>query len=248
MMGSLAVNYTEPLTPIVVVVLWIGVSRLAASRLKLWLLAALTAATLLTWPPVEWLLSRHLEAAYPVQPFRVPPGVQAIVVLSSDVSPAQFERPYALPDQETFNRCRHAAWIYRNSQLPVLVSGGGGKRGIPPFSVAMRELLLNNGVPPGQIWVEEGSVNTHGNALRSAKILREHGVQRIALVVDARSMRRAEACFRKEGIDVAAAPSKFMYLSANLQDWLPGWRAIRGNELTLHETAGLLLYRWRGWI
>jgi len=178
----------------------------------------------------------------------MPSGVEAIVVLSSGVSPAQFERPYALADHETFNRCLHAAWIQRNSALPVLVSGGGGKRGIPPFAMTMRELLVNYGVPPDRIWVEDRSLTTHDNARFSARILRERGVRRIALVVDARSMRRAEACFRKEGIEVAPAPSKFMYLSATPEDWLPGWRAIRGNELTLHETAGLLVYRWRGWI
>jgi len=112
----------------------------------------------------------------------------------------------------------------------------------------MRELLVNAGVPPEKIWVEDRSRTTHDNARLSAQILRDQGVKRIALVADARSMRRAEACFRKEGIDVVAAPSKFMYISATVEDWLPGWRAIRGNVITLHETAGLLLYRWRGWI
>jgi hypothetical protein len=33
-----------------------------------------------------------------------------------------------------------------------------------------------------------------------------------------------------------------------VEDWIPGWRAVRGNELTLHETAGLLWYRMHGWI
>jgi uncharacterized SAM-binding protein YcdF (DUF218 family) len=178
----------------------------------------------------------------------MPPGVQAIVVLSSGVSPAQYERPYDLADQETFNRCRHAAWIYQSSGLPVLVSGGGGRRGIEPFAIAMKELLINYGVLPGQVWVEDRSRNTHDNARLSAEILRGHGIRRIVLVVDARSMRRAEACFRKEGIDVVPAPSKFVYISATLRDWLPGWTAIRGHELTLHETLGLLVYRWRGWI
>jgi len=67
-------------------------------------------------------------------------------------------------------------------------------------------------------------------------------------VVDARSMRRAAACFRHEGIEVVEAPSRFLYLTAVMNDWLPGWRAIRGNEYTLHEMAGLLWYRLRGWI
>ena len=98
------------------------------------------------------------------------------------------------------------------------------------------------------IWVEDRSGSTHENAAFSAQVLRRHGVRRIVLVVEARSMLRAEACFRREGIEVIAAPSRFRYLSANLEDWIPGWKAVQGNEITLHETIGLLWYRLRGWI
>jgi uncharacterized SAM-binding protein YcdF (DUF218 family) len=170
--------------------------------------------------------------------------LDAIVVLASAVSPSQFERPYPLPDPETFGRCKHAAWIFRNTPLPVLASGGAR----PPFAADMRELLLKEGVPPEMIWLEDRSQTTHENAVFSARILRQHRVRRIVLVVDAASMPRAAACFRHEGIEVVAAPSKFRDLSRKLEDWIPGWKAIRGNELTLHEVLGLLWYRLRGWI
>ena len=112
----------------------------------------------------------------------------------------------------------------------------------------MRELLLGAGLPGEMIWTEDRSHSTHENALFSAQILRRHGVRRVVLVVDARSMFRAAACFRREGIEVVAAPSRFRYLSASVDDWLPGWKAVQGNEVTLHETLGLLWYRLRGWI
>jgi uncharacterized SAM-binding protein YcdF (DUF218 family) len=112
----------------------------------------------------------------------------------------------------------------------------------------MRELLIAVGVPGEMCWIEDQSRSTHENAVFSARLLRERGVRRIALVVDARSMPRAAACFRHEGIEVLPAPSKFRYLAAEVEDWIPGWTAIRGNELTLHETVGLLWYRLRGWI
>ena len=174
--------------------------------------------------------------------------VDAIVVFSGGVDRSHFERPYPLPDYETTSRCRYAAWIYRSTPVAVLASGGVGAGNGPPFAESMRELLTGAGVPADKIWMEERARNTHENAVFSAQILRQHGVRRIALVVDARSMHRAAACLRREGIEVVAAPSRFRYLSANLEDWLPGWQAIRGNELTLHEAVGLLWYRWRGWI
>ena len=90
--------------------------------------------------------------------------------------------------------------------------------------------------------------STHQNALFGAEILKRHGIRRVAVVVDAKSMPRAEACFRKQDITVAPAPSSFTQLGRNTDDLLPGWSAIRRNEETLHETLGLAWYCLRGWI
>jgi uncharacterized SAM-binding protein YcdF (DUF218 family) len=111
----------------------------------------------------------------------------------------------------------------------------------------MRELLRQAGVPENMIWTEEASTSTYENARFGAEILRRHGVGRVVLVVDARSMPRAAAVLEKQGIRVAPAPSRFREWEG-LRELLPGWEAIRGNEDTLHETLGLLWYRLRGWI
>ena len=165
-------------------------------------------------PAAEWLFSRPLEGQYPVRPFKAPAEIQAIVVFSSGVEPPVFERPYAQANQNTIERCEYAAWIYRNHPLPVLACGGASDVGRPPFSDAMRELLGRGGVPEGMIWTEDRSRNTHENALFAAEILRRHGFQRVALVVDGRSMIRASACLRKEDIEVTPAPCR-------LRQWGP---------------------------
>ena len=241
-------TYIEPLMTITLVLGWIGVYFIGPSRGKRLLILSLLAASLISWPPCEYLFSRHLEARYPIRPFAAPAGIEAIVVLSSAVLPARFERPYPLPDGETFSRCQYAAWIYRNTPLPVLVSGGVGSARDPAVAVTMRELLLAAGIPESRIWMEDQSRSTHENAALSARILRQHGVRRIALAVDARSMLRAAACFRKEGIEVVPAPTRFRSPPAILEDWIPGWQAVRGNEITLHESLGLLWYWLHGWI
>ena len=61
-------------------------------------------------------------------------------------------------------------------------------------------------VPDSSIWTEERSHSTYENALYGAEVLRSHGVARIVLVVEAQSMVRAAACFRKQGIAVVPAP------------------------------------------
>jgi uncharacterized SAM-binding protein YcdF (DUF218 family) len=219
-----------------------------ASRAKRFLSLFLLTASLLSWPPCEYLLSRPLEWQYPVRPFSAPAGLDAIVVLGNAVSPPHFERPYPLPNAESYGRCQHAAWIHRKTGLPVLVSGGLESDWNQTVAATMRDLILAAGVPADMIWVEDRSRSTHENARFSAEVLRRHGARHIALVVDAQSMLRASACFRKEGLEVTAAPSRFSEVSANVEGWILGWKAVRGNELTLHEALGVCWYWLRGWI
>ena len=240
-------TYVQPLLLCCLAVALVGLLATRRSKGKYIAVAGVIGLFLLSWPPVDWLCSRPLEAEYPVRPFQAAAGIEAIVVLGSAVEPPLYERPYPLPDKDTFSRCEHAAWIYRQfGPRPVVVCEGRqtttGRPGM------MRELLRRAGVADQMIWVENESRSTHENASYGARILREHGLKRIALVVEAQSMRRAAACFRKEGIDVTPAPSEFRTLGALSEELLPHWRAVRRNETTLHELLGLVWYRLRGWI
>jgi uncharacterized SAM-binding protein YcdF (DUF218 family) len=188
-----------------------------------------------------------LEYPYPVQPFQKDPLPQAIVVLGGGTFPPQFERPYGLADRDTFEHCEMAVWLYKQvGPLPVL--GCEGVHGKPAYPSVMRELLRGGGIPDEMIWIEDQSTNTRENALYGSKILQEHGIQRIALVTDAQSMRRAAACFRKFGITIRPVPSEFGELEFTMGDFIPNWKAIRRNERTLHETLGLAWYSLKGWI
>ena len=237
-------TYTEPLFALFAALALAGALLKRRSMTVGGTLALLMVAS----PAAEWLFSRPLEARYPVRPFEQAAGIQAIVVFSGGVAPPVFERPYAAPNRDTTERCEYAAWIYRNRPLPILASGGASEPGGPSFSAAMSELLRRNGVPESMVWTEDQSQDTHQNALYGAEILRRHGVERVALVVDARSMVRAAACLRKQGIQVVPAPSRFRQWGPLSEEVLPNWKGLRGNEETLHETLGLLWYRIRGWI
>jgi len=208
---------------------------------------SIVALLLLSWPPVDWLVSLPLEGRYPVRSF--PAGAaDAIVVLSSAVNPPLGQRPYSLPDKQTYQRCEFASWLHRYWRaVPVLACGGPGKKTQKPFAVTMRELLERSGVPEPMIWTEERSLSTHENAQFGAEILRKHGIARIALVVEAQSMLRAEMSFRKEGITVIPAPCEFREFDPGLDEFMPSWRAISRNETALHEALGLAWYRLRGW-
>jgi uncharacterized SAM-binding protein YcdF (DUF218 family) len=130
----------------------------------------------------------------------------------------------------------------------VVACGGLAVKAKQPLSVTMRELLQRAGVPDAMIWTEERSRTTHENAVFAADILRKHGISTIALVVEAQAMPRAEACFRKEGINVIPAPCEFIQFESPLEEFMPSWLAIQRNEGTLHEALGLAWYKLRGWI
>jgi uncharacterized SAM-binding protein YcdF (DUF218 family) len=241
-------TYTEPLLGVFLAVAFVALAFLRGGERKLLLSWGLVGLFGVTWPPADWLLSRPLEARYPVRPFASGP-VQAIVVLSSAVQPPDFERPYALPGDETYERCRYAAWIHQQlPETPVLVCGGIESGDSRPDAAVMRQLLEQAGVPSASIWSEDRSRSTYENALFGSQILKRNRIENIALVVDATSMPRAEACFRKQGIDVVPAPCRFRQVGPLNEELWPSWKAIRRNEATLHEALGYGWYWLRGWV
>ena len=241
-------TYTEPLILVFLTISLIGLVRLRYSKSGRLAWLGVLGLILISWPPVDWLLSRPLEAGYPIKPVEAV-TTQAIVVLAGDVNSGNYERPYNVLQQETYERCKFAAWLYQNfGPLPILVSGGPERPGQEPFSVTMREFLEQSGVSSAEIWTEEHSRSTHENATYSADILRHYGIQSITLVVEARSMPRAAACFRKVGLSVTPAPSGFREFGPLGVEWIPSWKAIRENEATLHETLGLVWYWLHGWV
>jgi uncharacterized SAM-binding protein YcdF (DUF218 family) len=244
----IAMTYIQPLLFLFLLIAVIGVVRLRHNKSSRLPIVGILGLVLLSWPPVDWLLSRPLEARYSIRPYPSAPA-QAIVVLSSAVSPPIFERPYGLPDEGTYRRCEFAAWLHKHwKPLPVIACGGQGAGGGRAFSLTMRELLQRAGVPDAMIWTEERSHSTHENAVFGSEILRKNGIVKIVLVVEARSMLRAEACFRKEGMVVIPAPCEFREIESPVRELIPSWRAIMGNESTLHEEVGLAWYWLRGWI
>jgi uncharacterized SAM-binding protein YcdF (DUF218 family) len=241
-----AITYTQPLLALVLAMLIGGMIRLRLRRKTGLLWAGIASAALISWPPVEWLLSRPLESPYSNARIDPPPGVGAIVVLGSSVEAASVLRPYALPDLSMYHRCEAAAWIYRkHPTLPVVVSGGAYGDG-PPVADVMRDLLRRAGVPEGMIWLERRSRSTYENAVNSTELLRRFGIRDIVLIVDARSMTRAAACFRKQGFVVLPAPSERRDWGGRNENFLPDARTVLKNEITLHEALGIAWYALTG--
>jgi len=175
-----------------------------------------------------------------------PPG--AIVILGGGMRHHEREVPdRETPNERTLLRLSQGAMLARESQLPILVSGGRPPRREAPESVVMaRALETRFGLRAR--WTEEGSADTADNARDSAAVLRAAGVSRVVLVTQAYHMPRARAAFEAAGLEVLAAPHGF---AGGLEldgpaALLPSPSAITLSWMACHEAVGYLWYRLRG--
>ena len=100
-------------------------------------------------------------------------------------------------------RTMFARDAFRAGRAPRILITGGRAAGAPcAVSDAMRNLLIQFGVPAEHVAVETSARSTWENARFSDPILRSWGAKRIVLVTDVLHMRRAEACFRALGYHV----------------------------------------------
>lgn len=156
-----------------------------------------------------------------------------------------------LPDlNQQADRLVAAVALYRMGKAPVLVLSGGGPAGDRPEAEQMRDLLRVMGVPDSAMVLESRSRDTHDNAVYTADILQERGWRRVLLVTSAFHMRRAQAAFAAQGVDVTPAPTDYQRLVTG-SSWpglTPGIKNLQRTTLAFHELIGFVVYRARGWI
>lgn len=175
-------------------------------------------------------------------------GAQAIVVLGSGLIRPVAEFGGESVTDRSLIRLRHGARLARETQLPLLISGGRPLHAENSEAAVMAGILRQEfGVPVR--WLEEESEDTAGNARHSAAILRKAGIKRIVLVTQAFHMPRARLLFEAAGLQVVPAPTHFISKTRGsfeagfeLADLLPSASALHNSYYALHEWLGI------GWI
>jgi uncharacterized SAM-binding protein YcdF (DUF218 family) len=223
----------------------------ADPRRRWWpLLVSLFALTVVCLPPTAHLALLSLESyAAPVD--ERPQDAEALVVFSAGVYPPAGPRTAAELDEDSLHRCLQAARLYKQGPpCPVFVSGGKVDPDTPgpPNAAVMAAFLGQHGVKEEDLVVEPNSRTTYENAVECAKLLREKGIRRVALVVDAVDMPRAAACLRKQGVEVIPAPCHFRATGFQFDvfSFLPSPDAARAFQRAWHEWLGLSWYWCRG--
>lgn len=227
---------------------WWGRGLITLALASLWFMATPWGAS---------LLARGLEG-YP--PLPLPAALaaghwQAIVVPGAG-------RDYAAPEYGgvdvpnvwAASRLRYAALLYRQSGLPIAVSGGAapGEASATGQAVVAEAAIMAASLQRDYVvnvrWQEGGSATTWENAAKTYALLHPQGVDRIVLVTQALHMPRALLAFRQAGFTVLPAPIDAETDNARLP-WLlrlaPRAERLLFSAQACHEYAGLLAYRVR---
>jgi uncharacterized SAM-binding protein YcdF (DUF218 family) len=154
------------------------------------------------------------------------------------------------------NRIVDAIQLYKRGVVrKLLITGGDGRLlgDAYPESYWVKNYLLDIGVPPEDILFEDQSRNTRENALFSKQLLEKQGFTSVKalLFTSAFHIPRAQACFKKVGLNTQPYPTHFeaQKLSLQPQTWLtPDAKLIKNWEVFLKEWVGYMVYKLQGYI
>ncbi|RRN04493.1 YdcF family protein [Bibersteinia trehalosi] len=171
-------------------------------------------------------------------------NAQAIVLLGGGLRDSKELFAKLATNQIAVERVRYAAFLHRETQLPILITGSA-PNGVSEASVMAKELQMFYQVPTK--WLEEQAKTTKENALFSHKILAKQHINKIILVTNQWHMQRARMLFEQQGFEVlpasvgaGATPETY---GMNLMYFIPQAGAMNSNMLALKEWIGYLKER-----
>ncbi len=238
-----------PMGPLLLIVL--GALLLWMRRSSGWVLFGVgwVGLYLVSTPLASLLLAGWMESVDAVTPQQAKTsGAQAIVVISAGAYTSAPEYGGTTSGRYELERIRYAAYLQRETALPLAVIGADPYKDGEDSSVWIRSILENEfGVSVR--WASTGSFNTREDARQARDLLRHDNIEHIVLVTHAGHVPRARWSFEQAGFRVLAAPTVFYTQRSKMAWWgkiLPSAEALYRNRLYLHELVGSVWYRWFG--
>lgn len=202
---------------------------------------AVLALYLLSIPVVA---SRLLSALEPAAAVDLSQPAQAIVILGGGLYANAPEYGGETINATSLERVRYGARLYRETQLPITVTGGVLMRGQRASEGALMEKSLREDFRVPVRWVEGQAHTTEQNAVLTARMLRPLGISRVYLVTHAWHMPRAMRSFSAAGFQPIAAPTGFTTsFRGDIRGFIPDAKSLQKSYFAMHEVIGLLWYR-----
>lgn len=218
---------------------WFFLRRKVAPGLVTFLIALVMWGASIT--PVSDALMRGLEHDFSIP--RDPKG-DVIVLLGGGVyGKVPDMTGTGAPSEEMYGRIVTAVRLQKKLDVPIIVSGGKVFEHKEAEAPIVRRFLLDLGVAPQKIIVEERSRDTFENAQYTKELCRELRLKRPVVVTSAYHLKRAVLSFRKAGMEVTPFPASFKSAQGKQYDWtdyLPG--DYRRVAAAVHEYLGIAFY------
>ena len=213
--------------------------------------ASLAVLWIASTPGFSYVLRGTLEQDWKPLPPQERAKADAVVVLGGGLRSTNHGTRLNLG--ASADRVLYAAELYHAGRAPLVIASGGAAKwlGIDhPEAAGTARLLVRLGVPEAAIRAEAESRTTRENALFTARLMERLELEGILLVTSALHMRRAEATFRRLGLQVIPAPTDFETLGrdASVMDWIPDAGALEASSRAMKEYFGYVVYDWRGWV
>jgi len=194
---------------------------------------------ILSMPAVSGQLIRTLIHHSPVALSDGTGSAQAIVVLTGGISRNSPEYGRDVASGASVSRGRYAAFLHKNTGLPIMVVGGKPNPSTLSEGEAMENLIEEEFHVPVR-WVETKAKDTEDSALSSFRMLNRDGIANILLVTHAFHMRRAELAYSLVGFKVTPAPIEFIGAGKfTMRSYLPSAGALSSSTLALNEWFGI---------
>src|SRR5713101_2147160 len=119
-------------------------------------------------------------------------------------------------------RINHAIDLYRSGKArKIIFTGGRRYRRELTEAAAARAYAIKNGVPEGDILIEDRSHTTYQNVLNAKQLVDANGLKKVLIVSDPMHMKRAVAMAEDVGLEAYSSPTPTtMY---------QGWRSQMGS-------------------
>jgi len=202
--------------------------------------------------PLAGYLIAGLEAPYARTNWDDLPEADTVVVLGGFVGGSNYEIN-GLNFNKSADRILTGIELIRRNKSDALVVGGGS------FESEGKEYSEASQVKP---WMAEWEVlgdakvddlgicnNTREEAVKFARLAKEHDWSTIILVTSANHMKRAGAVFQSEGIEVVPVACDFKGIGKpNSWKLIPDQDRMIDLRTWLYEKVGWAYYRSKGWI
>jgi uncharacterized SAM-binding protein YcdF (DUF218 family) len=203
---------------------------------------------------VDYWIGRVLVAGYhPFVATDVSAGPVAVVVMGSGSFTARDwdGNAYSMPDRGAASRVLEAVRVYHLVNPDVVISSGGKVHPDDPWiatAEAMRDALLQLGVPASRIALQTKSRNTFEEAVDNAKLCDSLKIRRIIVVTSDFHMKRTMGAFRAAGVEAIPAIAQDPYALRFWFEWLlPTDLGLMKASMIAHEVLGISYYAVRGW-